>query len=395
MEKLGTLLSFFPELAKTADDGVRSRFIESRRGSDDREKSRSGWNLLQARDRLFGILNETAHGRNGAEKASERQGRKEAARPAEGAGPSGDLHSLKARSEVILDLGNLDYNTKRSEDSLQSWAHYKIGLTKMLHSYDSMYSKYYRDLIRDVQVMNKSSNLAYSSPNQLMDSVRGVMASMKSMVGMLQPMAQVMTRMNEVNLNIVKIGHEIGPEGAGRVFSELSEKIQSYPDIASESLPQVGRSDERPCDELMAGKYYQDWSVECMRQGLDALRYATDNMERHTQKLKDLAAMSRISNAIRGRKKEDDKSFHLPSGLAKSGDDGGQSQKRIYDEVESSISYFREATSMEIPEMIDDEMLKDPYLLYSETISQAALGKEITGIDDSSRVQMQTHASMF
>ncbi|MGV8119994.1 MAG: hypothetical protein AB2L14_09570 [Candidatus Xenobiia bacterium LiM19] len=50
---------------------------------------------------------------------------------------------------------------------------------------------------------------------------------------------------------------------------------------------------------------------------------------------------------------------------------------------------------MEIPEMMNDELLKDPYLLSSEAISQAALGKEITGVDDSSNIQMQAHASMF
>ncbi|MHC9542539.1 MAG: hypothetical protein AB9903_23775 [Vulcanimicrobiota bacterium] len=395
MDKISTLASFFPELTRTDDDGVRSRFIENKKDSSEPGKSRRGWNMLQARDRLFGILNETAQVKDGAEKTGALQKDREVPRQRGVTVKADDLHSLKMKSEVIIDLGNLEYNTKQKEDSLQSCAHYKIGLTKILHNYDTLYSKYYRDLMNDVQVMNKSSNLAYSSPKQLMDSVRGVMNSMKSMVSMLQPMAQVMLRMNEINMNILKIGHEIGPEGSNKVFKELSEKVQSYPDIPTESLPQVGMTSDRPYDELMVGKYYQDWSTECMRQGLDTLRYATDTMEKHTQKLKDLAAMSKISNAIKVRKKEDDKTFHLPSGFANKAEEGEQSQKKIYDEVESGISFFREAVSMEIPEMMNDELLKDPYLLSSEVISQAALGKEITGIDDSSNIQMQTHASMF
>lgn len=395
MDRVRAFTSFFPDLVMADDESLRSRLIKNKKESNKEKKLRSGWNMLQTRDRLFGILNATAQAKDGVEKTGALQYDREAPCQKGAVKKADDLHSLKMKSEVVLDLGNLQYDAKQKESSLQSCAHYKIGLTKILHNYDTLYSKYYRDLMKDLQAMNKSSNMAYSSPKQLMDSVRGVMNSMKSMVGMLQPMAQVMLRMNEINVNIIKIGHEIGPDGANRIFSELSEKVQSYPDIMSESLPQVGRNSARPYDELMVGKYYQDWSSECMSQGIDALRYAADTVEKHTQKLKDLAAMSRISNAIKVRRKEDDKTFHLPSGFAHKAEEGEQSQKKIYDEVESGISFFREAVSMEIPEMMNDELLKDPYLLASEAISQAALGKEITGIDDSSKIQIQAHASMF
>jgi hypothetical protein len=390
MEKLSTIFASFPEVRHTADDREKKNRGLSSRRTEAPSKEKGSWSMLLARDQLYGIYRDTAERPEKKEEPSKDQ----------------DLHSLKQKSEVLLDLGSLDYKTKRKEEELRSWAHYKIGLTKMLHTYNILYSKFYRDLTKDVLSMNKASNLTFSSPKQLMDSMGSVQMSMKSFVELLQPMAHVANRMNEVNMNIMKIGKDVGSEGANKVFTELSEKIQSYPDVAAPAA-QVGRTSDKPTDELMVGKFYQDWTIDSLHNGVSTLQYAMDNMKRHTQKLKNLALVSKTANATKAQGKEEQKPFSLPSKLAL--DDKGErgekdhkiniggdvvDQKKL-DEIELGAKDFKETVQIDIPDIMNNEMLKDPNILNSESLAQASLGKDITGLDDTSKVSAQNHGGMF
>ncbi len=196
--------------------------------------------------------------------------------------------------------------------------------------------------------------------------------------------------MNEVNGTIMKLGREIGPEGAHRVFQDLSVKIQSYDDLPV-SLSSVGRTAEKPQDELMVGKFYQDWTVQCLQQGVETLRYAANSMEKHNKKLKNLSLMSKAAQEV--KMKKNDHSFSLPSTLAlKQQEDPDKKQCA---EVEQAIVDFREASQIEVPDLMNDEMLKDPSLMASESIAQASLGKDVTGLDESQKVSSGDHSSMF
>jgi hypothetical protein len=401
MEKLSMHLSSFPEVQLATRERERRNRVPSEFRSDTPPKEKGPWNMLLARDQLYGIYRDTAEKQEQPEK---REGQVR-----EGQIRQDDLHALKQKSQVLLDIGSLDYTTKRKEEELSSWAHYKIGLTKMLHTYNILYSKFYRDLTKDVLAMNKASNLTFSSPKQLMDSMGGVMSSMKSFVGMLQPMAQVAGRMNEVNMNIMKIGKEVGSEGAHGVFAELSEKIQGYPDVASPAT-EVGRAGGKPNDELMVGKFYQDWTIDSLHNGVETLQYAMQNVQRNAQKLKNLALISKTANSSKSRGKEEEKDFKLPSNFAldHKGEQGEKGEKpdkvdigndvvdrKKLEEIEMGVKDFKETSQIEIPDVMNNDMLKDPYLLSSESIAQASLGKDITGIDDVTRVSAQSHGAMF
>ena len=378
MEKLNTAVLEYPRMFQHNEDLLKKvhpdRPARGRVSADKRH-------LFTARDRLFSLFENTADGRTGKTDSTGETG------------ASAELVNKKAR--VMLDLGDLGYKVSRKEEELGSWAHYKIGIAKMLHTYDSLYSRTYRDLMKDVLAMNKASNLVYSSPKNLMDSMRGVMASMKSFVGMLQPMSQVMGRMNEINQNIVKIGHEIGPEGANKVFRELREKIESYPDLAG-SVSQIGRSGDRPDEELNVGRFYQDWTADCLLQGVQTLQYAGSLVEKHVKKLKTLALLSRTAREVNERKKEP-RSFNLPSSFATKEKDRESQEKRDLGDIEQELSRFADVNrlEMEIPDIMSSELLNDPYMLATESIAQASLTRDITGLDDSSRLTTQTHGAMF
>lgn len=335
MEKLGFALSSHPDIFAPDEGGAKKRGAAGRtKRTEGVPAEGKGWKLLMARERLYDIYKDAAENREN--KKSQR-----------------DLHDLKFTSDIMIQLGGLDYTTKQKEASLRSWAKYKVSLAKMLNNYNHLYSKFYRDLQMNVNRMNKSSNLEYSSPNQLIGNMRTTMMSMKSFIGMLQPMAKVMQRMNEINLNIIKLGHEVGPEGANKVFSDLSEKIQAYPDLST-GYTNIGRTDARPTDELMVGKFYQDWTRDCLSEGVDMLRYSTQNMERQGQKLKNLAALNKSANAFKAGRKEslgkrdaatgkqvgfqgrDYRSFSLPTSFG-GGNIGGKQM--------SSVSYHKTAGS--------------------------------------------------
>jgi hypothetical protein len=375
MDKMSTVFSSFSDITWSSEKHEKRGAASADSRGEERRGVKTGWNMLLTRDQLFDIYSGTA-------KTPEKEKEKS------------DILSLHAKSQALLDLGNLEYSTKKKEEALGSWAHYKIGLTKMLHNYNIIYSKFYRDLTKDVQEMNRASNLSHSSPKNLMDSVHGVMGSMRSFISMLQPMAQVMGKMNEVNLTIMTLGRELGPEGANRVFGELSAKIQSYDNLPG-STSSVGRTSEKANDELMVGKFYQDWTAQSLQQGVETLKYATDSMDRHCKKLKNLGMMGKEAQAVKTKRKEDDHSFSLPTTFALKGHDKEEQEKKQFSEVEQSISDFREASQIEVPELMSNEMLKDPYLLASESIAQASLGKEVTGLDESQRISSAAHTSMF
>lgn len=375
MEKLTAAVLEYPRIAHHSEDLLKKVFPRRKAGVGpgcDRKR------LFLTRDRLFSALESTADGSTKSTAATAQ-----------------NAELLDRKSRAILDLGSLGYQVERKEEELRSWAHYKIGLTKLLHNYDNLYSKFYRDLMKDVMSMNKASNLVYSSPKNLMDSMRTVMSAMKGFVGMLQPMAQVMGRMNEINLNIVKLGHEVGPEGANKIFRTLYETIQSYPDVAG-GVGQIGRSSENPSDELMVGKFYTDWTAECLAQGVEALQYAGSLVQKHTRKLRTLALLSKTANTVKQQKK-DPKSFTLPRTFATEEVDKEAREKRELDDIEQGMSQFTDVNrlEMEIPDITDNELLQDPYLLASESIAQASLTRDITGLDETSRLATQTHGALF
>ncbi|MDQ7823798.1 MAG: hypothetical protein RDV48_13450 [Candidatus Eremiobacteraeota bacterium] len=383
MEKLTASFALGAAHENLSKEQRKAPGLAPREGSA--RRGRKDWNLLVTNERLYTLFSDTSLSGSNEKKS------------ADGA----DLHRLKQKSQVMLDLGTLEYSTARKEESLRSWAHYKIGLAKVLHNYNNLYAKFYRDLAKEIQSMNKASNLVYSSPQDLINSMRSVMGSMRSFMGMLGPMAQVTRRMNECNQEIMKLGQEVGPEGAHKVFNELSEKIQSYPDLPQGQSP-VGRSEERPNDELMVGKFYQDWTIQSLRQGIDLMQSASQSIDKHAGKLRSYASLSRSANSMKTDGRRDTMSFSLPATFAlKEGREGHGNEpdphRRELDEVEKGMGVFSAVNrlELEIPDIMSDEMLKDPYLLSSEVLAQASLGKDITGLDDSVRVSSQAHEHAF
>lgn len=380
MEKIGNVMATLPDIIKTDGDSRKKRPEISRQKDRNQQKVSENRNVFLARDQLYILFNQTINSDESEESVPGNE----------------SVEKLKKKSDVLLDLGTLDDTANKKEDSLRYWAHYKIGLAKTLHNYDVLYSKFYRDLMKDILAMNKAANLAFSSPKQLMDSMKCVMSSMKLFIDILQPMAKVMGKMNEVNMNIMKLGKEIGPDGAGRVFTDLSDKIKEYHDLPQD-IRKIGRNSDKPEEELMTGKFYQDWSGQCLMQGIETLQYAKSSIEKNSRKLKDLSSINNTANTIKMRKGNDKRTFSLPATFAVSEKNEEMQNKKFIDEIDNGVLCLKKSGLMDIDTSIimKDDFLKDPYIINSESLAKAAIHKDITGLDETQKVTNQIHSSMF